>query len=111
VLTIKGITGALAVAQPAGNDTRVILFVVCEGELTEELAQEIRSTLRTQASPRHVPDVIAKAPDLPRTRNGKLNELAVSDIVSSKPERDSSTLANPESLEFFRTWTIQNPAS
>ncbi len=111
VLTIKGITGALAVAQPAGNDTRVVLFVVCEGELTEELTQEIRSTLRTQASPRHVPDVIAKAPDLPRTRNGKLNELAVSDIVSSKPERDSSTLANPESLEFFRTWTKQNPAS
>jgi acetoacetyl-CoA synthetase len=111
VLTIAGITGALAVAQPSGNDTRVVLFVVCEGELTEELAQEIRSTLRSQASPRHVPDVIAKAPDLPRTRNGKLNELAVSDIVSSKPERDSSTLANPESLEFFRTWTKQNPAS
>jgi acetoacetyl-CoA synthetase len=111
VLTIKGITGALAVAQPAGNDTRVILFVICEGELTEDLAQEIRSTLRSQASPRHVPDVIAKAPDLPRTRNGKLNELAVSDIVSGKPERDSSTLANPESLEFFRTWTNQNPAN
>jgi acetoacetyl-CoA synthetase len=55
--------------------------------------------------------VIAKAPDLPRTRNGKLNELAVSDIVSSKSERDSSTLANPESLEFFRTWTIQDPSS
>jgi acetoacetyl-CoA synthetase len=55
--------------------------------------------------------VIAKAPDLPRTRNGKLNELAVSDIVSGKPERDSSTLANPESLEFFRSWTKQNPAS
>jgi acetoacetyl-CoA synthetase len=111
VLTIAGITGALAVAQPAGNDTKVVLFVICEGELTEDLAQEIRSTLRSQASPRHVPDVIAKAPDLPRTRNGKLNELAVSDIVSGKPERDSSTLANPESLEFFRTWTKQNPAS
>lgn len=111
VLTIPGITGALAVAQPAGNDTRVVLFVICEGELTAELQQEIRATLRTQASPRHVPDVIAKAADLPRTRNGKLNELAVADIVSSKPERDSSTLANPESLEFFRSWTKQNPAS
>jgi acetoacetyl-CoA synthetase len=87
------------------------LFVVCDGELTENLSQEIRSTLRNQASPRHVPDVIAKAPDLPRTRNGKLNELAVSDIVSGKPERDSSTLANPESLEFFRVWTKQNSAS
>jgi acetoacetyl-CoA synthetase len=111
VLTIAGITGALAVAQPSGNDTRVVLFVVCDGQLTDDLAQEIRTTLRNQASPRHVPDVIDKAPDLPRTRNGKLNELAVSDIVSSKPERDSSTLANPESLEFFRTWTKQNPAS
>ena len=110
VLTITGITGALAVAQPSGSDTRVVLFVVCDGELTENLAQEIRTTLRNQASPRHVPDVIAKAPDLPRTRNGKLNELAVSDIVSGKPERDSSTLANPESLEFFRAWTEHNPA-
>jgi acetoacetyl-CoA synthetase len=110
VLTITGITGALAVAQPSGSDTRVVLFVVCDGELTENLAQEIRTTLRNQASPRHVPDVIAKAPDLPRTRNGKLNELAVSDIVSGKPERDSSTLANPESLEFFRAWTEPNPA-
>jgi acetoacetyl-CoA synthetase len=110
VLTVPDIMGALAVAQPAGNDTRIVLFVVCKGELTSTLEQEIRSTLRSQASPRHVPDVIAKAPDLPRTRNGKLNELAVSDIVSSKPERDSSTLANPESLEFFRTWTKQNPA-
>jgi acetoacetyl-CoA synthetase len=111
VLTITGITGALAVAQPEGNDTRIVLFVVCEGELTENLSQEIRTTLRNQASPRHVPDVIAKAPDLPRTRNGKLNELAVADIVSGKPERDSSTLANPESLEFFRAWTTKNPAN
>ena len=111
VLTVAGITGALAVAQPKGNDTRIVLFVICEGELTGELEQEIRRTLHNQASPRHVPDVIAKAPDLPRTRNGKLNELAVADIVSGKPERDSSTLANPESLEFFRTWTKQNPTS
>ena len=111
VLAIAGITGALAVAQPTGNDTRIVLFVVCEGELTGDLEHQIRTTLRNQASPRHVPDVIAKAPDLPRTRNGKLNELAVSDIVSLKPERDSSTLANPESLEFFRSWTKQNPAS
>jgi acetoacetyl-CoA synthetase len=111
VLTVAGITGALAVGQPRGNDTRIVLFLMCEGELTGELEQEIRRTLHNQASPRHVPDVITKAPDLPRTRNGKLNELAVSDIVSAKPERDCSTLANPESLEFFRTWTIQNPAS
>jgi acetoacetyl-CoA synthetase len=111
VLAIAGITTALAVAQPAGTDTRVVLFVTCQEELTAELEQQIRTTLRNQASPRHVPDLIVQAADLPRTRNGKLNELAVSDIVSSKPERDSSTLANPESLEFFRTWTKQNPAS
>jgi acetoacetyl-CoA synthetase len=111
VLTVAGITGALAVGQPRGNDTRVVLFLVCELELTGELEQEIRRTLHNQASPRHVPDLIVQAADLPRTRNGKLNELAVSDIVSGKPERDSSTLANPESLEFFRSWTKQNPAS
>ncbi len=104
VLNLAPITGALAVAQPFEGDTRIVLFVVTTQELDENLIQEISSSLRINASPRHVPGLIVSVPDLPRTRNGKLNELALADIVSGKPERDSSTLANPECLDWFRNW-------
>lgn len=108
VLTLPEISGALAVAQPFEDDTRIVLFVVVSGQLDQELIGKINTALRTQASPRHVPAMVVAAPDLPRTRNGKLNELALGDIVSGRPERDSSTLANPESLEWFRSWAREN---
>ena len=104
VMNLPQITGALAVAQPFDGDTRIVLFVVTEDELDQSLIQVIKSSLRDNASPRHVPSLIVSVPDLPRTRNGKLNELALADIISGRPERDSSTLANPECLEWFRDW-------
>lgn len=104
VLNLPQITAALAVAQPFEGDTRIVLFVVVTKELDEKLIREISQSLRDNASPRHVPDLIVAVPDLPRTRNGKLNELALADIVSGRQERDSSTLANPECLDWFRHW-------
>jgi acetoacetyl-CoA synthetase len=112
VLNLPQITGALAVAQPFEGDTRIVLFVVTDEDLDQELVKIIKSSLRDNASPRHVPALIVSVPDLPKTRNGKLNELALADIISGKPERDSSTLANPECLEWFRHWVkdAQNAA-
>ena len=104
VMNLPQITGALAVAQPFDGDTRIVLFVVTEDELDQSLIQVIKSSLRDNASPRHVPSLIVSVPDLPRTRNGKLNELALADIISGRQERDSSTLANPECLQWFRDW-------
>jgi acetoacetyl-CoA synthetase len=104
VLNLPQITGALAVAQPFEGDTRIVLFVVTDEDLDQELIRIIKSSLRDNASPRHVPALIVSVPDLPKTRNGKLNELALADIISGKPERDSSTLANPECLQWFRLW-------
>jgi acetoacetyl-CoA synthetase len=104
VMNLPQITGALAVAQPFDGDTRIVLFVVTEDQLDQGLIQLIKSSLRDNASPRHVPSLIVAVPDLPRTRNGKLNELALADIISGRQERDSSTLANPECLEWFRDW-------
>jgi acetoacetyl-CoA synthetase len=104
VLSIPGIHDALAVAQPHDGDSRIVLFVVTSGELDEDLEARIRSELRSQASPRHVPSVIARAPEVPRTRSGKMMELAVADILAGRPERDTSSLANPESLEWFRAF-------
>jgi acetoacetyl-CoA synthetase len=107
VTALPEIVDALAVAQPHGNDTRIVLFVVLapEAVLDEELVGRIRRDLREQASPRHVPALIAAAPELPRTRSSKLVELAVTDIVAGRPVRDVSSVANPESLRWFEEWT------
>jgi acetoacetyl-CoA synthetase len=69
---------------------------------TQDTEKAIKNALRTQASPRHVPDLIMVAPALPRTKSNKLVELAVTDIVNGRQVRNSDSLANPEALDFFR---------
>jgi acetoacetyl-CoA synthetase len=104
VASLPEIDDALAVAQPIEGDSRIVLFVVTRGELDGELERRIRQELRSQASPRHVPALIVRAPEMPRTRSGKMTELAVADIVAKRLERDTSSLQNPASLEWFRSW-------
>lgn len=108
VLSIPGIREAMAIEQPISDDTRMVLFVVMDEELTDDIDKHIRQSLRNQASPRHVPTLIVAAPELPKTRSGKMTELAIADIVTGRPERDTSSLANPESLEWFREWARSN---
>jgi acetoacetyl-CoA synthetase len=86
----------------------MVLFVVTEDTLDEAQEKQIRQELRNQASPRHVPSLIVEVPELPRTHSGKMTELAVSDIVAGLPERDTSAVANPEALDFFRSWARAN---
>jgi acetoacetyl-CoA synthetase len=98
---------AVAIGQDVGGsagDVRVVLFVtMADGEqLTESLRDRIKQLIRTNCSPRHVPAVILAVPDIPRTRSGKLVELAVRDVVAGRPVRNTESLANPESLEHFR---------
>ncbi len=94
---------AIAVAQEYDGDTRIVLFVrLADGiELTDDLAATIRSDLRTKGSPRHVPAVIATVDDIPRTRSGKIVELAVTETVHGRPVRNLEALANPEALSQF----------
>jgi len=103
VAEVDGVVESLAIGQDAGGDTRVVLFVQLAPGLTldDELSAEIRRRIRSRLSPRHVPAVIVQAPDLPRTRSGKLSELAVRDVVNRRPVANTSALANPECLEFF----------
>jgi acetoacetyl-CoA synthetase len=95
---------AMAVSQDWEGDTRVILFVVVKPgqEFTQDTEKAIKSALRTQASPRHVPDLIMVAPALPRTKSNKLVELAVTDVVNGREVRNRDALANPEALDFFK---------
>ena len=106
VLSVPGVLEAMAIEQPDGDNARIVLFIVLEQPLTDEMDGLLRTTLRTQASPRHVPAIIVEVPELPRTRSGKMTELAVADIVTGRPERDTSSLANPESLTWFREWAV-----
>jgi acetoacetyl-CoA synthetase len=107
VETFPQIQEAMAVAQDWDNDTRVMLFVVMKaGQVfNESLAKEIKSALRNQASPRHVPDLIFAAPELPRTKSNKLVELAVTDILNGREVRNRDGLANPEALDWFKSFT------
>jgi acetoacetyl-CoA synthetase len=95
---------ALAVGQQWDGDTRIVLFVrLAEGvELDDGLAGRIRERLRTHASPRHVPAVIAAVPDIPRTKSGKITELAVREVIHGRAVANLEALANPEALEYFR---------
>jgi len=101
------VSEALAVGQAWDGDTRVVLFVtMTDGALLDDdLVSRIRLSQREQASPRHVPAVIAAAPALPRTRSNKIAELAVADTVNDRRVRDTSALANPEALAWFAEWT------
>ena len=85
------------------NDTRLILFVVLKEniQLSKELIKIIKDQLRTGASPRHVPSIVIQTPEIPKTKSGKIVELAVRDLVI-KEIKNASALANPESLDFYR---------
>jgi acetoacetyl-CoA synthetase len=91
---------------PPGDlaDVRVVLFVkLREGvALDEELAARIRSVIRDNTTPRHVPAKILQVPEIPRTKSGKIVELAVRNVVHGQPVKNLEALANPEALEHFR---------
>ena len=92
---------ALVFGQQWEGDTRIVLLVrLADGiTLDDALRAEIRARIRTAATPRHVPAVIAVVNDLPRTRSNKLVELAVADVVHGRPIRNTEALANPEALD------------
>jgi acetoacetyl-CoA synthetase len=104
VETLPEIQEALVIGQDWDNDVRVVLFVrLKEGvTLDDELRDRIRRTIRENASPRHVPAKIIAVADIPRTRSGKITELAVRDVVHGRPVKNVEALANPEALELYR---------
>ena len=95
---------SVCIGQRWGDDVRVVLFVVLRDglRLDESLSKEIRDTLRENASPRHVPARIVQVTDIPRTRSGKLSELAVRDTVEGRPVANTEALLNPEVLAQYR---------
>jgi len=101
---IPEVIEAIAIGQDWDNDVRVVLFVrLAAGvSLDDALRDKIRQKIRTGASPRHVPAKIVQIADIPRTKSGKITELAVRDIVHGRPVKNTEALANPEALDLYR---------
>ncbi len=95
---------AICIGQEWDDDTRVVLFVVLRDGVTldDDLIQRIRRRVREECSPRHMPAKVLQVADIPRTKSGKITELAVRDIVHGRAVKNQEALANPEALELYR---------
>ena len=101
---VPAVIESIAISQDWEGDARIILFVILreEEQLTDALRSKIRETIRKHASPRHIPEIILQVRDIPRTRSGKITELAVRDVVNKRPVTNTESIANPESLAEFK---------
>ena len=100
----KEIKESIVIGQSWDNDIRIILFVIMNQnyQLNNELIRRIKIQIRTNASPRHVPSKILNVKDIPRTKNGKIVELAVKNIIEGNEVKNKEALANPEILNEFK---------
>jgi acetoacetyl-CoA synthetase len=101
---VPEVVEALAIGQDFDSDVRVVLFVrLRDGvALDEPLLKRIKTQIRTGASPRHVPAKVVAVADIPRTKSGKIVELAVREVVHGRPVKNIEALANPAALDLFR---------
>ena len=95
---------SIAVAQDWDNDVRIVLFILAQPgyRLDDDLALRLRDAIRIKASPKHVPAKILEVPDIPRTINGKIVEIAVRDVLHGRQVKNIDALANPQALEYFK---------
>jgi len=105
---IDEVLESVVIGQQVDADTRVVLFVrLRDGlELDDELINRIKGQIRSGASPRHTPSVVAQVPAIPRTRSGKLVELAIREVVHGRPVKNAEAIDDPSALEAF----VDHPA-
>jgi acetoacetyl-CoA synthetase len=101
---MEEVTEAICIGQDWDGDVRIVLFVrLAPGvALDEVLEKKIRTRIRAGASPRHVPARIVPVADIPRTKSGKITELAVRDVVHGRTVKNKEALVNPEALDLYR---------
>jgi acetoacetyl-CoA synthetase len=104
VEALDDVVDALVVGQQWEGDVRIVLFVVLrpDRQLDEALVTTIKTLIRTNCTPRHVPAKILQVPDVPRTLNGKKVEIAVTKILHGEAVTNQDALANPEALDYFK---------
>jgi len=101
---IEEVLESIVIGQDWDSDVRVVLFVVLQPGLTldEDLIKKIRQTVREKCTPRHMPAKVIQVAEIPRTKSGKIVELAVRKVVHNRPVKNIHSLANPEALDFYR---------
>jgi len=104
VESFEEILESIVIGQEWEDDIRIVLFVKLKekASLDEKLKTEIKNKLRQLVSPRHVPAKIISVADIPRTRSGKITELAVRDVINGKKIKNIEALSNPEALDLFK---------
>ena len=100
----KEVQESIVIGQSWHNDIRIILFIVLNQgyDLTDKIKNKIKSAIRINASPRHVPSKIISVLEVPKTKNGKIVELAVKQSVEGEVIKNLEALANPDSLNQFK---------
>ncbi|WP_044212833.1 acetoacetate--CoA ligase [Flammeovirga sp. OC4] len=103
-LKVDAIKECIAVGQDWNDDCRVVLFVVLKENksFSEALINEIRTVIRTNATPRHVPSKIIEVHDIPKTRSGKMVEIAVRNVIHGRAVKNTDALQNPKALEQYK---------
>ncbi len=103
VESIDFITEGLVVGQDFKNDNRIVLFVTTQNntELDKEKIDFIKMKIRKNCSPKHVPSLVIKVPEIPRTKSGKIVEIAVKNIINGKKIDNLQAIANPGCLKLF----------
>jgi acetoacetyl-CoA synthetase len=104
VEALEEIVEALVIGQDWEGDVRVILFIKLkeDAKLDDALVNKIRRRIRDNTTPRHVPAKVLQVLDIPRTKSGKIVELAVREVVHGRPVKNLEALANPEALAYFK---------
>ena len=101
---VDDVLECFAIGQHWEHDERIVLFVKLRETLTltDDLKQKIKDVILQNTTRRHVPDVIVAVPDIPKTRSGKIVEIAVRSIIHGEEIKNIQAITNPESLEFFK---------
>jgi len=104
VENIDFITEGLVVGQDYNDDVRIVLFITTKNneELDDKKIKLIKSRIRKNCSPKHVPSIIIKVPEIPRTKSGKIVELAVRKVIHGETINNKEAIANPEALKYFK---------
>jgi len=101
---VNEVMESIVIGQSWDNDVRVVLFVKLREGLTldDDLIAQIKQQIRSKATPRHVPAKVLQVADIPRTKSGKIVELAVRDVVHGREVKNKESLANAEALDYFK---------
>ena len=105
---VEEVLECFAIGQEYEHDIRIILFVRLKAdiELSDDLKDKIKHEIRENTTPRHIPAKIIAVPDIPKTKSGKITEIAVREIIHGKAINNQEAIANPESLEFYKNLII-----